>query len=339
MSTKFRIDQKFRDFLPPLRSEERASLKAKIEREGCKEKALTVGDFDGDRVLLDGHNTLAICEELGIEPTAPVVLEFTDDASAFEWITENQDGRRNWTEPQRSYYRGKKYLEERKDAGNPNLQKTSGNSNVVTVTTLERTSEKLAKQHGTSPATIIRDAAFAEAVDAIADTQGEPTKQAILAGETGMTKKEIVKAAKGKTPILCDRCKRTGAVKNCLACHELRPKKGKKKKPKVQPDVVVQAEPGEDHHAEETPQEEMDRINSSIESFCRQLTAFMKDCPEDHWLKDLGRREGAFRKVKDACETLRSGKCAGLCPKCNAKGCDKCHKTGRLPKMLLDTCK
>lgn len=103
--------------------------------------------------------------------------------------------------------------------------------------------------------------------------------------------------------------------------------------------VLQQMEPGEDHHAEETPQEEMDRINSSIESFCRKLKAFMEDCPEDHWLKDLGRREGALRKVKDACETLRSGKCAGLCPKCNAKGCDKCHKTGRLPKMLLDTCK
>lgn len=92
----------------------------------------------------------------------------------------------------------------------------------------------------------------------------------------------------------------------------------------------------------ETPADILKRVNRQIESFCRTLMKTAEDgLPDDYWLRHDNRREGALRKVKDACEALRSCKCSAVCPKCDEgkvgnKPCVPCHGTGRLPKLNLD---
>lgn len=85
-----------------------------------------------------------------------------------------------------------------------------------------------------------------------------------------------------------------------------------------------------------TIEEEINEVNRSIEDFCRSLVEFTKDIPNDPWLDDLGRKEGAIQKVRDAAATLRTAKCQCKCPKCDGQGCAKCHKTGRVTKYALD---
>jgi hypothetical protein len=92
-----------------------------------------------------------------------------------------------------------------------------------------------------------------------------------------------------------------------------------------------------------TPEEEMKEVNGKIESFCRGLMKYVEEnLPDDFRLRFGNAREGARRKVKDACEMLRSAKCAGLCPACKGgkdeggKECPHCHGTRRLPKIKLE---
>lgn len=89
---------------------------------------------------------------------------------------------------------------------------------------------------------------------------------------------------------------------------------------------------------EETADEKMKRINSEIESFCRRLGSMIDEIPKDAWLDDMGRSTGARQKIRDACGSLRSGKCVSICPVCKGKDipCRPCHSTGRMPKQNYD---
>jgi predicted DNA-binding transcriptional regulator YafY len=57
------------------------------------------------------------------------------------------------------------------------------------------TAAKLAAEYNVSPATIKRDAKFAEAVDELAKNVGKEVKVEILSGRSGLTKKEVVEIA------------------------------------------------------------------------------------------------------------------------------------------------
>jgi hypothetical protein len=81
-------------------------------------------------------------------------------AAAVNWVIANQLGRRNLTPEQKSYLRGKRYQVEKKAKGRPDgkLPQNEG-----------ETAERLATEYGVSPATIARDAEFAEATDTLED--------------------------------------------------------------------------------------------------------------------------------------------------------------------------
>jgi hypothetical protein len=107
-------------------------------------------------------------------------------------------------------------------------------------------------------------------------------------------------------------------------------------------------EPGDDteqiKREQETPEQTLKRVNGEIESFCRGLKKYVdENLPQDHWLNNDNRREGAIRKFHDGCDALRSCKCSALCPVCkgetqgqDGKKCRPCHGTGRMPKLNLD---
>jgi N6-adenosine-specific RNA methylase IME4 len=91
-----RIDAEFRRLIPPLREEERAQLEENLAANGCRDPLVL---WRG--ILIDGHNRHEICERLKIKyRTVEIVL--ASRAHVLLWIEENQLGRRNLTDDQRS---------------------------------------------------------------------------------------------------------------------------------------------------------------------------------------------------------------------------------------------
>lgn len=227
----FVIDPEIEKLLNPLTKEEYAKLEASIAKDGCRDAGVVGVLPDGSKILADGHNRGKVCADFDIE-FKTVEKAFPDRESLILWVIDNQFGRRNLTEERKAYYRGREYLETRKSEGRPKL----AHSEPVVLEEGE-TAEIIAKKHDVSRETVKRDAKFAEAVDALP----EPEKEIVLSGKSGKPKKAI---AAGEKPILCDRCERTGVVKDCERCIESRKTKKKKKEPEVSP-PFVEAEPEE----------------------------------------------------------------------------------------------
>ena len=92
-----------------------------------------------------------------------------------EWIIKNQLGRRNLTEQEASYYRGKLYESRKRQGARTDL--TSG-QNVQKLST----AEEIGKQYGVDEKTIRRDATYAKAVDKVAEEVGEEAKRYFSVG-------------------------------------------------------------------------------------------------------------------------------------------------------------
>jgi hypothetical protein len=90
MGKKITIDPEFESLIPPLDSDEFATLEESIRKEGCRH-ALTV--WQGR--LVDGHHRYRLCKELG-KPfkQAELPRHMTRDEVKL-WIINNQLGRRN----------------------------------------------------------------------------------------------------------------------------------------------------------------------------------------------------------------------------------------------------
>ena len=98
-----------------------------------------------------------------------------------EWIIKNQLGRRNLTEQEASYYRGKLY-ESRKRQGE-RVDLTCG-KNFHKL----KTSDIIGKEYGVTDRTVKNDAEFSKAVDKVAEEVGEEAKRYILhVGKTNTT--------------------------------------------------------------------------------------------------------------------------------------------------------
>jgi len=113
--------------------------------------------------------------------TIAVEVYLPDIEAAKEWIITNQLGRRNLTEQEASYYRGKLY-ESRKQ--HQYIHPKSEDKNCPRTTT----AEQIGKEYGVSHMTVKRDAQFSQAVDKVAEEVGEEAKRAILSGQAGVNK-------------------------------------------------------------------------------------------------------------------------------------------------------
>jgi len=179
---KLKIDDEFRNLIPAITPEEKSELEKSILAEGCRESLVI---WDG--IILDGHNRFEICRQHKINFEI-VSKEFKDRGQAKIWIISNQLSRRNLTPEQMSLLRGERYNLEKQSIGGQ-LPKGGGQNDPPV-----KTAEKLAKEYGVSPATIKRDAKFAEAVDKLPPEE----KQYILSGKSKKTKKEIMNKGKIK---------------------------------------------------------------------------------------------------------------------------------------------
>ena len=206
-----KIDRELQALIPPLTEEERGLLKESLRAEGCRDSLVVWAQHN---ILLDGHNRLEICQEHGVRYTTKL-MEFATRAEAVAWMVRNQLGRRNNTEEQKSYLRGRRYQEEKKEHGDATRLSQGEDSS-----SWGKTAEKLGSEYGVSDRTIHNDAAFAAAVDAAvakATEAGEDAVQARAALLSGKATKTEVEEMAEKT---------AAELKQELA--EIRQRKGKK---------------------------------------------------------------------------------------------------------------
>ena len=86
---EIRVNQKFRDLIPPLTADERKQLEENILKDGIRDPLVV---WEG--TLVDGHNRYEIARKNGLEYRV-VEKEFRDEDEATLWIIDNQFGRRN----------------------------------------------------------------------------------------------------------------------------------------------------------------------------------------------------------------------------------------------------
>jgi hypothetical protein len=338
----FKIDQEFKSYLPALTKEERSTLEAEIEKsQHIDPLVLLQLPGEDEPILGDGHTRFDIAEEKHLKiPTRKIELPSRE--AALLWIIQNQFGRRNATPEQKLYYLGKERELTRSSNSAPVGEESGKFCPIPPQQGGNKTAAELASEHGVSERTVKNATQFAAGVDAAAAEQGDGARSVILNGQSGQT---IAQISGGGKPILCPQCKKNGVVVGCASCEDKRKKARKrnlgkgsgKKKSKTlseQTDEDLNQEP--EAPEDETTEQQIKRLNSKLESWCRQLMKFTETMPDDPWLLDMDRRKSAINKLKSVCETVRSAKCHCACPLCRGEGCKQCHKTGRVTRYAYD---
>ncbi len=156
---RLKIDPEIAGLICELRPEEKQQLEENIKAEGCRDPLVV---WAGEGILLDGHNRLEICKRLEIEYQVEE-LEFASREEAMDWIDRNQLGRRNLTPDQFRFILGRIYNREKKtksEAGSIGGSSKGQNDPCLTA-------ERIAADHGVSPATVKRAGKYAEDVDQV----------------------------------------------------------------------------------------------------------------------------------------------------------------------------
>ena len=107
----FAIDPEVRDLLPPAPPGDDELLRHSLESEGCRDP-LVLGTYPGleQPILIDGHRRHHWCEKLEMTYRVNRPIQFDSREALLQWVANNQLARRNLTDEQRAYFRGKDYL-------------------------------------------------------------------------------------------------------------------------------------------------------------------------------------------------------------------------------------
>ena len=181
------VDEEFRTRLRDQTEPERAAMERNLLR--YRFMVVTVWRTRRRRVVLDGHRGIPTCLRHGI----PVLLrevKLRNRAAARRWIDDNQRGRRNLTREETVYHVGRRYIEMKLPLGG---DRRSGRS--IARNRQLNTADSLAKQFKLASSTVRAAADYAAAVDKIARACGDGPKQLILAGDSGLTQKDVIELA------------------------------------------------------------------------------------------------------------------------------------------------
>ena len=182
MIKKLKIDEEFKDLIPPLTTEEFNQLESNIIKEGVRDKIIT---WRG--VIIDGHNRYKICKKNDIEFKTKE-LELADRYEVINWIVNNQLGRRNLLPEQKQYLIHKMYENEKKDKLD-NLKQNSPKYNSCTSD--EPTDKVVSKRMKVSEQTVHNAHKFGKAVDKLNESGLD--RNDILSGNIDITQKDVVK--------------------------------------------------------------------------------------------------------------------------------------------------
>lgn len=191
--TKIVLDKEFQSFIRPLKQVEFDRLEESIKAEGCRDPIVVWKD-----IIIDGHNRYKICSKNNI-PYKTKEIQFNNREEAKLWMINNQLGKRNLTDEERTYLIGKEYEINKNKIGenqytNPQLKKRGG-QNVHPLNN-EKTSNQIAKKHNTNEKTVRRAEQFTKAVDTLNNNTEGKAKNTIFSGESGLSKKAVITISK-----------------------------------------------------------------------------------------------------------------------------------------------
>lgn len=90
------VNEEFKSIIPPLSKDEFKQLEANIIKDGCRDPLVL-----WNNTLIDGHNRFDICTRNGIE-FGTVSKDFDCSEDVVVWMIDNQEGRRNLNNFQRT---------------------------------------------------------------------------------------------------------------------------------------------------------------------------------------------------------------------------------------------
>lgn len=185
-----KVDPEYKGLSQPLGRNEYRQLERSLVSDGCREPILV---WNG--TIVDGHNRYEICNQKRV-PYATREIAFDSRAAAIAWICTSQLDKRALSEEAKKYLIGKQFEAERHIKRNsaafqphkavPKHMGQFKESGERKYETRRETAVRLGKEHHISGTTIQRYWKYSQALDAIAKSAPEITRQ-ILSGNYKMT--------------------------------------------------------------------------------------------------------------------------------------------------------
>jgi len=197
-----------KESLLPLKDEELKALERSILEEGIRDE-LIVWDKNGELILVDGHHRYELAQKYNLEFKISK-RQFSNLDEVLEWVDNNQLGRRNLTNEERSYLIGRMYLREKKQGERTDLLSDELVVKLTTSSGSAATAKKIAEKINSSEATVRRAGRFAEAVDKIKEISPEAAEK-ILKGEVSDALTQLPKV--DITPEIVEKIKETKNIK------------------------------------------------------------------------------------------------------------------------------
>lgn len=187
------IDPEFRDKIPPLLADEYARLEANILEDGEVREPIVVWG----NTIIDGHNRYRIVQSHPEIAFKVKQMNFSNKWDAIAWMCRNQLGRRNLTDEQKSYLRGRQYDAEKMSVPNEtgvNQYSELAGQNVRQPESRREqrdgTAGRIGKENGVDGRTIRRDSYFANGLDA-AESVSPGIRESVLSGKVKAPKNLI----------------------------------------------------------------------------------------------------------------------------------------------------
>ena len=155
-------------YLNTLSAQEMRVLREQIIEDGCRDAIVVWANHDD--TIIDGHHRYQICTENDIQfKTKPLRFDSIEEVKL--WMLSNQEGRRNMTKEAIKYMQGKEYNRRKGVHGGDRKSNDQ-------IDHLKDSAATVAAQYKVGPATIRRNAKFAEVLDDLEPKQ----RLAILTG-------------------------------------------------------------------------------------------------------------------------------------------------------------
>ncbi len=181
---RFAIDPEFENLLPRA-PDEVHKLEERLLVEEARDPLVV---WKGQRTLVDGHTRFRFFSLLG--RSYPIVeMDFPDRGAAIAWMRASHYGRRSYSAEMKAYVRGTDYLARKQTHGGARSRASPHRGNL-------RTADAVAAEYRTGRNTILRDAAFAQALDAVAADCGDEVRQQVLSRQAPWTRRDVLRLAR-----------------------------------------------------------------------------------------------------------------------------------------------
>lgn len=183
---ELKISEALASFLPIQDDAKNAELEQNILVHGILDP---IKVWKGQDVIVDGHRRYAVAKKHDLRFNV-VELEFEDIADVMEWMIDNQDVRRNWTDHQKTYCLGAAMNAKKQRHGGqrPKAKKEGGDQEAGSGS--DKTAREIAEAEGVSTSTVKRAAIVAANVDLLSN-EYPSFKTIFLNGSFRINPKEI----------------------------------------------------------------------------------------------------------------------------------------------------